>query len=92
MFSTVAREIPAYSAQFSTYEILKDSLVSEDHPNLTFLEGCIVGAFAGANCWIFSYPVDIVKTKIQVSSPSLYPRHKYLLDGGLISCSQSIYQ
>lgn len=65
-FATAAREIPAYAAQFAAYEILKDALTSSPDEVLTFAEGCFVGAVAGINCWLFSYPQDIIKTKIQV--------------------------
>jgi hypothetical protein len=50
---------------------------------LTFSQGCFVGAVAGVNCWIWSYPQDIVKTKIQVC-PGKYKRNKIIPDGGFI--------
>lgn len=58
---------------------------------LTFAEGCFVGALAGINCWIFSYPQDYIKTKIQVS-PGTYKRHRLIPDGGFMECGKKIYQ
>jgi len=66
-------------------------MVSKDHPKLTFIEGMIVGTFAGINCWIFSYPQDIVKTMIQVSEKGRYKANKWLFDGGFYNCAKEIY-
>ena len=65
--STAFREVFAYAAQFATYEYLKKKIVTKDQSSLTFMQGIVVGTFAGINCWIFSYPQDIIKTMIQVS-------------------------
>ena len=51
----------------------------------------IVGVFAGINCWIFSYPQDIIKTMIQVSKPGTYQAKRGLFDGGFYDCGQKIY-
>ena len=86
--STAFREVFAYAAQFATYEYLKNQIVTKDNPNLTFMQGIVVGTFAGINCWIFSYPQDIIKTKIQVSEPGTYPPLRLLNDGGFIACGR----
>ena len=49
-----------------------------------------MGLFAGLNCWIFSYPQDIVKTMIQVSKKGTYKA--VLGDGGFIDCSKQLYK
>ena len=49
----------------------------------------IVGVFAAINCWIFSYPQDIIKTMIQVS-PGKYK--KKMFDGGFYDCGREIYR
>lgn len=70
---------------------MKQKIVSKEHPNLSFVEGMIVGIFAGINCWIFSYPQDIIKTMIQVSKPGTYQAKRGLFDGGFYDCGQKIY-
>ena len=49
------REIPAIFIYFSTYERLKKNDIS------TFLSGSI----AGVNSWVFTYPIDTIKTRLQ---------------------------
>ena len=52
----------------------------------------IVGVFAGINCWIFSYPQDIIKTMIQVSPSGTYQPKKMMFDGGFYDCGMQIFK
>ena len=49
-----------------------------------------VGVCAGINCWLFSYPQDIIKTMIQVSPPGTYRPKRGMFDGGFYDCGQQI--
>lgn len=71
---------------------MKNALTSSPDEALTFTQGCLVGAVAGINCWIWSYPQDIIKTKIQVLPEGTFQRHRFILDGGFINCSKEIYK
>jgi solute carrier family 25 carnitine/acylcarnitine transporter 20/29 len=71
--ATLVREIPSFPAYFLTYEYSKiylqgllpeDSVISDTAAVLT------AGSLAGIAGWIFVYPIDVIKTKIQ-SEPSL---------------------
>jgi len=90
---TIFREMPAYAAQFATYEILKNYLTS------TFGQSNVLnftaGAAAGFMCWVFSYPQDIIKTKLQLDfggSVKKYASHNLFKDGGIINCAKDIYR
>jgi hypothetical protein len=56
------------------------------------MEGMLVGTVAGINCWIFSYPQDIIKTMIQVSEPGQYKPRKWMFDGGFYDCGAEIFK
>jgi solute carrier family 25 carnitine/acylcarnitine transporter 20/29 len=92
MFASIMREVPAYSAQFATYELLKAALTSSPSEVLSFHWGMVVGGLAGVNCWLFSYPQDIIKTHIQVSAKGEFKSHRYIWDGGFWNCGAKRYR
>ncbi len=59
---------------------------------MNFIEGMLVGTAAGINCWLFSYPQDIIKTKIQIQSLGTYRNNRLFKDGGFIECGRQIYE
>lgn len=85
--ATIYREVPAYAGQFACYEELKYFCLNGEHRNLTVLQGMIVGGLAGISCWMFSYPQDIIKTKLQVEH-NVYKQHRILRDGGFFECGK----
>jgi solute carrier family 25 carnitine/acylcarnitine transporter 20/29 len=91
---TMAREMPAYAAQFATYELTKSFLTSKWGES-QFLN-LISGGIAGFSCWAFSYPQDVIKTKLQCdfgdSGKRRYANHQWMKDGGIISCAKDIYR
>ena len=71
--ATMMRELPSYPAYFATYEysrmylqglLPKDSAMSDTAAVLG------AGSLAGIAGWVFVYPIDVIKTRIQ-SEPSL---------------------
>ena len=64
--ATLLREVPAYGFYFVSYDLVKAALLDgalDVSPQLIPLIG---GAVAGAMSWIPVYPIDVVKTNIQV--------------------------
>jgi hypothetical protein len=62
--ATILREIPACTFYLVGFEVAKATLVPS-MPSRT-LALLLSGAFAGALSWIPVYPVDVVKTQIQI--------------------------
>ena len=72
--STLTREMPGYGIYFWTYESLRKKVDCQSNMAVkSFLMGGCSGAFA----WLFIYPSDVVKSRLQVENS------KYR---GLIDC------
>eukprot|EP00188_Purpureofilum_apyrenoidigerum_P002555 Plantae.Rhodophyta-Purpureofilum_apyrenoidigerum.ctg26231.p1 GENE.Plantae.Rhodophyta-Purpureofilum_apyrenoidigerum.ctg26231~~Plantae.Rhodophyta-Purpureofilum_apyrenoidigerum.ctg26231.p1 ORF type:complete len:290 (-),score=28.21 Plantae.Rhodophyta-Purpureofilum_apyrenoidigerum.ctg26231:130-999(-) len=85
---TIFREIPAYGGFFLAYEAIKRALANSLHvaddemPAWTIF---LSGATAGVLSWIPIYPIDVVKSRLQVESST---------PGGvgILSCVRSVYR
>lgn len=64
---TVCREIPAFSSYFLTYEYLtrNESNLPTSTPMMLF-----AGGFAGTVSWVLTYPIDVIKSRLQVDGMS----------------------
>ena len=73
---TLLREVPSFGLYFLAYEWTKATLLglaAASWPGVAWLPGLvplIAGAAAGAAAWIPVYPIDVVKTNIQISTDS----------------------
>ena len=54
------------------------------------METVIVGPTSTALGWLFSYPQDVIKTKLQLQPAGTYKNWKWFPDGGTIECSKEI--
>jgi hypothetical protein len=61
---TICRETPGFGIYFSTYENLNSFYNKEKH----YYKNFIFGGLSGLSAWIFIYPMDLVKTKIQCNN------------------------
>jgi solute carrier family 25 carnitine/acylcarnitine transporter 20/29 len=71
--ATMLREIPSFPAYFVTYEYSKiylQRLLPDDSSVSDTVAIATAGSLAGIAGWVFVYPIDVIKTKIQ-SEPSL---------------------
>ena len=59
---TVCREVPAFGLYFSSYEILVN--MYKNSTAWVFFAGGI----AGINSWIFTYPIDVLKSRLQADT------------------------
>lgn len=63
--STFFRDTPAFGAYFLSYSLLMDKL---ERPLGSVMAAFVSGGAAGAVSWAVIYPMDIVKSKIQMSN------------------------
>lgn len=63
--ATLFREVPGYGIYFCTYEYLSKNFIN------TWYTPFIYGALSGASSWLFIYPADPIKTKMQNQNMSL---------------------
>ncbi|KAJ2307559.1 hypothetical protein IWW55_000907 [Coemansia sp. RSA 2706] len=70
-WATVAREIPAYAAFYSGFEFAKRSfanaLTDGDASKLSPLPLMLSGSVGGVSYWLASYPLDVIKSRVQNS-------------------------
>lgn len=66
---TFLREGPSYGVYFVTYEML--TKMSSKQPISTF-HMLLAGGFAGTASWVISYPIDVIKSRIQAESSNRY--------------------
>lgn len=61
--STLTREMPGYGIYFWTYESLRKRV--DTQKNMA-LKSFLMGGFSGAFAWLFIYPSDVVKSRLQM--------------------------
>ncbi|XP_015608431.1 mitochondrial basic amino acids transporter [Cephus cinctus] len=66
---TLLREAPSYGIYFFTYEALTRNELSAPTSTLTML---MAGGLAGTASWVVSYPLDVIKSRLQAAPSSRY--------------------
>ncbi|KAF5292582.1 hypothetical protein FQA39_LY13915 [Lamprigera yunnana] len=92
---TAAREAPSFSAYFVTYELLTRSRNNQQTSTAMMF---FAGGMAGCVSWAIVYPVDIVKSRLQMDGingvrkykNSLDCFHKGLASEGLAFCTRGL--
>ncbi|KAK9881829.1 hypothetical protein WA026_017338 [Henosepilachna vigintioctopunctata] len=74
---TIAREVPSFGAYFVTYEYLTRSENNADVATSTML---FAGGTAGIVCWIVVYPIDVIKTRVQLDGFNSKPKYRNAID------------
>jgi solute carrier family 25 carnitine/acylcarnitine transporter 20/29 len=78
---TLLRDAPALGFYFGTYEYMREKLhpgcreTCEENMSTVF----IAGGFAGMSSWLFNYPTDVIKTRLQAQTSSSM-KYKGILD------------
>ena len=86
--STLYREGPAFSLYFFSYDGLC-LLFAGGQPlsDLGPLALCFAGGISGINAWLITYPVDVIKSRIQVDGINGPPQYR-----GMWDCIRKSYQ
>lgn len=91
---TVGREIPAFAVYFSTYELLTRS---DSNLPVSTWSMLFAGGLAGVASWTLTYPIDMIKSRMQVDgiSSSQYKNsydclHQTVKTGGVSSLFRGI--
>ena len=79
---TALRDAPAHGFYFWTYEYMREQL----HPGCrksgqeSLRTMLIAGGLAGVASWVGSYPLDVVKTRLQAQSPTSPQKYNGIID------------
>nr|CAH7747243.1 unnamed protein product [Callosobruchus chinensis] len=70
LLPTLAREMPGYFVYFYTYEYMRHLLKRPDERKWEIgpLKTMVAGSAAGGMFWASTFPIDVIKSRIQVSS------------------------
>jgi len=84
---TVLRDCPSYGIYFGVYMGAIERFSPSGSHNLTTAQILIAGGVAGVSSWLFTYPIDVIKSRIQADGvdPS---RPKYT---GIADCFRKTY-
>ena len=74
--STFFRDTPAFGAYFLSYYLMMDQL---EKPLGSVMAAFVSGGTAGAISWAIIYPMDIVKSKIQMASSDVPVKSCYAM-------------
>lgn len=83
---TVLREVPAFAIYFGSYAYLCQLCGAINEDNLSTYKLLLCGGSAGMISWFFTYPQDVIKTRLQSDGMG---RTIYK---GIFHCGRMIYQ
>ncbi|XP_041121920.1 mitochondrial basic amino acids transporter-like isoform X2 [Polyodon spathula] len=87
MLTTLARETPAFGFYFLTYDCLTRSLGCEPEDPYMIPKLLFAGGMSGIMCWLSTYPVDVIKSRLQADGVGGVPQYN-----GILDCVQQSYR
>lgn len=89
MIPTLWREVPSFGAYFATYDLVCQSMLDEGQSvhDLSPVWVCLAGGLSGIAAWLVTYPVDLVKSRIQIDGVDGPPQYRNMAD-----CFRKTYQ
>ena len=82
---TLMREVPGFATYFATYDYICRVVTKSQGNGMTIdtlspLVLCLAGGTSGILCWIVSYPVDVIKSRMQVDGMFGEQKYKNIID------------
>ncbi|XP_004698859.1 mitochondrial basic amino acids transporter [Echinops telfairi] len=87
MLSTLLRETPSFGVYFLTYDVLTRALGCEPDDRLLVPKLLLAGGTSGITSWLSTYPVDVVKSRLQADGLRGAPRYR-----GIVDCVRQSYK
>ncbi|KAG7282062.1 hypothetical protein CRUP_023578 [Coryphaenoides rupestris] len=91
MVTTFVRETPAFGVYFLAYDVQTRALGCEPNAPYTIPKLLFAGGMSGIVCWISTYPVDVIKSRLQadgVGGSTATVASATRPEGGLGGCSR----
>lgn len=84
--ATIGREVPQYALYYPVYELTKRALTPAGHDpaELPVWKTVFAGGLAGTGQWLPTYPIDVIKSRVQSAAPGTY--------SGMIDCAVKSYR
>lgn len=66
--TTICREVPGFGIYFFAYEFMTRSAADdgEPRPPVSTVHMLLAGGFSGTLSWVLTYPIDVIKSRLQV--------------------------
>lgn len=80
--ATFTRETPGFGIYFTVYEAMKNKLYVDNNRFITPFGSFLIGALSGTVSWIFIYPQDRIKTKMQANNIGFLSAYNNVLKSG----------
>ncbi|XP_013384816.1 mitochondrial basic amino acids transporter-like [Lingula anatina] len=77
---TIVRETPSFGIYFATYEFLCRQMVEQPDDDVSMLGLLVAGGCSGMAAWIVTYPVDVIKSRIQADGANGPNQYKNAYD------------
>lgn len=87
MVSTLLRETPSFGVYFLTYDVLTRAMGCEPDDRLLVPKLLLAGGTSGITSWLSTYPMDVVKSRLQADGLQGTPRYR-----GIVDCMRQSYQ
>lgn len=88
LFVTAMRELPSIGCYFTVYKLMRENMDGR-LPGWPVVSTLIAGGLAGCASWSVVYPLDVIKTNIQVSQR--FAKGQLTAPPGILETAQRLY-